>query len=272
MLAFRLLHIHDKIHDVKLNIKRREKQLFKPIIRIFQDADTLKELLPVISKYVAQRREANYNSLHAHIYRMVNDMIKSMNTSRLDSGDVWDYIKLNLPGAAVHGSRLSWDTSEFGIISHKKITETLQHVFGAKYSRSHGKRFLDFDLSKLYRLGKVYDLAIEVQVSKNGDSPEHERVTDVTDVTDVGHAQGLSSDVSDTESIEDEDKSSENYNKVLQNSEENTPENDSKEDAHPVHLSQVSQLAPEVEEDNTAKLREYDRLSALSFKKSREIK
>ena len=86
MLIARLLHFPEKIPDVKLNIKRREKQLFKPIIRIFQNAKTLDELLPVISKYVTQRREANFSTLHAFLYRAVRDMIKSRKTSQLESG------------------------------------------------------------------------------------------------------------------------------------------------------------------------------------------
>jgi hypothetical protein len=51
LLVYRLLHYHDKIPDIKLNIKGREKQLFKPVLRVFQNSETLKILLPVISNY-----------------------------------------------------------------------------------------------------------------------------------------------------------------------------------------------------------------------------
>ena len=60
LLVCRLLHFNEKIPDIKLNIKGREKQLFKPVLRIFQNTHALKELLPVISNYVVQKREANY--------------------------------------------------------------------------------------------------------------------------------------------------------------------------------------------------------------------
>jgi hypothetical protein len=36
LLVYRLLHFKDKIPDIKLNIQNREKQLFKPILRVFQ--------------------------------------------------------------------------------------------------------------------------------------------------------------------------------------------------------------------------------------------
>ena len=42
-----------KIPDIQLNIENREKQLFKPIVRIFQNSkEVLDELLPVISNYL----------------------------------------------------------------------------------------------------------------------------------------------------------------------------------------------------------------------------
>jgi hypothetical protein len=60
-------------------------------------------------------------------------------------------------------------------------------MFGAKSKKSHGVRKLEFDISKLQRLGKVYDLAIEVKVVRGGDdSFEQNRGSDWTDWTDVG--------------------------------------------------------------------------------------
>ncbi len=81
LLVYRLLHYKDKIPDVKLNIENREKQLFKPLIRVFQNTETLKELLPIISKYVRQKRESNANSLHAFLYRTIRELISAQKTT-----------------------------------------------------------------------------------------------------------------------------------------------------------------------------------------------
>jgi hypothetical protein len=40
LLIFRLLHHNDKILNIKLNLIAREKQLFKPILRVFEHTDT----------------------------------------------------------------------------------------------------------------------------------------------------------------------------------------------------------------------------------------
>jgi hypothetical protein len=96
LLAYRLLRFHEKIPDVKLNIKGREKQLFKPIIRVFQNTETLQELLPVITNYVTQKREANDASFNAFLYRAIIDIIKDQRTSTLPSRLIWNYIVSNL--------------------------------------------------------------------------------------------------------------------------------------------------------------------------------
>jgi hypothetical protein len=51
LLVYRLLHYNNKIPNIQLNIQNREKQIFKPVLRVFQNTDTLKELLAVISEY-----------------------------------------------------------------------------------------------------------------------------------------------------------------------------------------------------------------------------
>ena len=113
---------------------------------------------------MAQKREANYSTLYAFLYRAIRDLITDRQTTQLESGFIWDYIKSNLQGADVPGKALSYDTSEFGILSQKEITQTFEHIFGAKVKKTHGIKALVFDISKLKRLGKIYDLSTEVKV------------------------------------------------------------------------------------------------------------
>jgi hypothetical protein len=87
MLIYRLLHYHEAIPDVKLNISNREKQLFKPIIRLFHKTDAWKnELRFVVSKYISQRRRNNAESLNAFLYKLVKDLIVAQKTTQLPSG------------------------------------------------------------------------------------------------------------------------------------------------------------------------------------------
>jgi hypothetical protein len=124
LLLVRVLHFHSVIPDIKLNIKGREKQLFKPVLRLFQKTETLAELLPVISNYVIQKREANRGTLHAFLYRVIRDLITDRQNTQLQSSLIWEYIRANLQGAEIHGKPLSYDSSEFGELSQKEITDT----------------------------------------------------------------------------------------------------------------------------------------------------
>jgi hypothetical protein len=261
LLAVKLLHFHEKIPDIKLNIKRREKQLFKSVIRIFQNAKVLDELLLVISKYVTQRREANFNSLHAYLYRAVRDMIKSRQTLQLESSYIWNHITDSLQGADIPGKTLSYDSSEFGTITQKEIIQTLEHVFGAKAKRSHSKRMLHFDISKLQRLGKVYDLATEVKVIRDGDdSFEQNRVTDWTDWTHVGLGRYVTTNTDEREFN--------SPNGICER--ENHTDNSIVDSIHSIHPSHPSHPSPVPgERDKAAMLKEYDRLSALARKNSK---
>jgi hypothetical protein len=159
LLIYRLLHFKEKIPDIKLNIQNREKQLFKPVLRIFQHTETLRELLPVISKYVSQKRESNANTLHAFLYRLVKELVNTQNTYELESNIIWNMVKETLQGKDIPYKPQSYDTVEFGPISQKGIIQTLKEVFGAKPpDKRHGNsRALVFDKSKLERLSKIYD-------------------------------------------------------------------------------------------------------------------
>src|SRR5207245_5665802 len=98
LLIHRLLHFKDKIHDIKLNIKNREKQLFKPLIRLFCKTETQKKLLPVISNYISQKRERNSNTLHAFLYSIIKDLVKAQDTMVIESDVIWTTVKDTLHG------------------------------------------------------------------------------------------------------------------------------------------------------------------------------
>ena len=192
LLAYRLVHFHKVIPDIKLNIKGREKQLFKPVIRIFQNTETLNELLPVISNYVTQKREANDASFNAFLYRAIVDLIRDQRTAILPSRLIWDYISSSLEATEIPGRSLSCETSEFGVISQKEVTQTLEHVFGAKNKKTEGTKHLVFNTAKLQRLGKVYDLSIQVEVVTREESKSRDVRDDREDIgADKDSSKGL---------------------------------------------------------------------------------
>ena len=92
----------------------------------------------------------------------------------------------------IPGRSLSCETSEFGVISQKEVTQTLEHVFGAKNKKTEGTKHLVFNTAKLQRLGKVYDLSIQVEVVTREESKSRDVRDDREDIgADKDSSKGL---------------------------------------------------------------------------------
>jgi hypothetical protein len=170
LLIYRMLHFHEPIPDIKdLNIRNREKQLFKPLIRLFRNEPCLDEILQVISEYISKKRAARVDSLHAYLYRTMKILIANKKTMEFESKNIWDFIKNDLKGSEIKGKPMSYDTDEFGVLSQNAVVSILKDVFGAEPPRHRGSaNKLIFNKDKLDRLENIYNLELEIKVSGSG--------------------------------------------------------------------------------------------------------
>jgi hypothetical protein len=177
LLIYRLLHHNERIPNIQLNIKNREKQLFKPVLRIFQNTNTFTELLPVVSNYVNLKRQSKSNTIHAFLYDLISRLIKEHgNDATLNSSDIWIGLQNSLEGQLK--SALTFDSVEFGELSQKGIIQILKDVFDAKPPKHTAKqRQLIFNVDKLNKIGEKYK-DVEIKVT--------DKETDEIHETDVG--------------------------------------------------------------------------------------
>jgi hypothetical protein len=165
-------------------------------LRIFHNTTVQDDLLPVISKYVCQKREANANTLYAFLYRQIKTIIQREDNYEIESKSIWETLTDPeiLPGAFIPNKPLSYDSTDFGPISQKQVIEMCKDVFGAVKAKHHGSsRRLLFDKRKLDRLANIYELDLEIKVKENG--------TDGHVGTDVGLDRHL---VQEVQSIKSE--------------------------------------------------------------------
>lgn len=124
--------------------------------------------------------------------RIIKDLVMNDGNGKVEfaSRYLWDYIKANLQGEESPAKPLSYESLEFGTITQREISQTYEHVFGAKTKKVNGVRILSFDLTKLQRLSRIYDLNINIKVLKDGEAEEDsssEKSGSVgSDWTDVG--------------------------------------------------------------------------------------
>jgi hypothetical protein len=164
---FRLLHYKDKIPNIKLSIRNREKQLFKPVLRLFQGTNTFQELIPVISKFISDRREGKVNSYYAFLFRLVRDLINSQGSLELESSSIWNYLKTNVEYKEIPFKPQSIETVEFGVLSQKGVVQTLKEVFQAAPPKFHSNsRKLIFSQEIINRMAEVYEIDIEAIIQE----------------------------------------------------------------------------------------------------------
>lgn len=187
LLCYRLLHFNDKIPNIRLNIRNREKQLFKPVLRVFQGTRTFHDLLPVISKCINNRRENKVNSFHAFLFRLVRDLIKSQGTTELESSNIWTNLKMNVDYKEIPFKPQSIETVEFGVLSQKGVIQTLKEVFHAEPPKYHSNnRKLIFSTKIVDRMAEVYDIDVEIKIHEEGEEESESLRTLRTLRTHVG--------------------------------------------------------------------------------------
>jgi hypothetical protein len=256
LLAYRLLRFHDKIPDVKLNISNREKQLFKPILRLFQNTRTLNELLSVVSKFISQRREKIVNSLETNLYEIIIELINKQGLE-LESSLIWDTIKETIQGQEIPNRPMSYETLEFGTLSQKRITATLEQIFGAKRPKHKGEiRRLIFDQDRLRKLERKYSIQINVKVMTDKEGADGADWGGSSQYAHISHKN------TDTELARDDQGNNENLDNLDKNGQGFTSPNNSNTLTDRPKPPQSAPCAPN--------LKEYERRSKLSRKRSRE--
>jgi hypothetical protein len=148
---------------------------------------------------------------------------------------IWKTLTDVLTGEFNPNKKLSYDSSDFGIISRKEITQILKDVFGAKPSKRHGESSrLIFDKAKLERIGKLYDLSIEVKVVTTNNNGE-----DGYDGVDVGLDKHFVEHRNNQEKAESFTDTNKNYEDNNHNNKEITSRNERERTGQTVNPTQL---------------------------------
>ena len=134
---------------------------------------------------------------------------------------------------------------EFGEVSQKGIVQILKDVFGATKSKRHGDgRKLVFDVNKLERLGKIYDLSIDIQVDQ-----EDENGTHGTHGTLIGLDRHIGEETSEEEIVNNFDNNKGNNKEIILIDKQQQAEGPI---AGPKNVSQASQASQTLVESGDA--------------------
>jgi len=145
LLIYRLLHYNDPIPNVELNIKNRDKQLCKPLIRLFQGTRAEKEVTQSLSRLLKEKKERKANTIEARLHHAVTSLIEkeifsqnrelplhNQDIFKLAFTSIWTAFVEEVDGV-ISLKPQSIETTEYGTISQKSIVSILKSRFGAEY-------------------------------------------------------------------------------------------------------------------------------------------
>lgn len=173
LLIFRLVNYNKPIPDIQLNIKNRDKQVCKPLLRLFQNSNSVKEISTTLSKFISEKRDRKTQTLDARLFEIIRKLVNGRGP-KLSNHEIWESVKAGLEGSFNPAYPLSYESEEFGSISQKEITGILISKFGAeKRSIGHeGKRGLKFKVETLAKLESNYVKLDKIEIIKNADSAD----------------------------------------------------------------------------------------------------
>jgi hypothetical protein len=197
LFAYRLVHFGDPLPDIKnLSVKNREKQLTKPLLRLFQNAECSRnEIGKALADLVVKRRGVKQDTLDAKIYHVIKKLVEEgEGEGDEENGQVYKFTNTLIYTSVCEalegkyrneGKDQSFDTPDHGTVSHKRITSICIDKFGAsKDFHSGNTRFLTFYKDKLEKAKEAYELAEDLKLLIEEDEGSNRGAALALDTTD----------------------------------------------------------------------------------------
>ena len=111
MLVYRLLHFNDPVIDLNIGLKRRNRELCKPYIRLFYGTEVQKEIEQTFQTLVDLKNGRKAKSIEAILIPVIIDLVEE-NGTEVSSNVIWNYVTENLEGQFPYGSTNEYHIEE----------------------------------------------------------------------------------------------------------------------------------------------------------------
>jgi hypothetical protein len=258
MLVSRLIHFADPVIDLDIGLKRRNRELCKPYIRLFYNTAAQKEVEQTFQTLIDLKNGKKTRSIEAVLISVIINLVEKKG-NEIKSSEIWEYVIENLEGELVSANEYRTAYHSF---YKNTITKILEDKFGAEPPRhTRNGNVIEFDMDKLRKMQRSYNADTDIKIE--------------TRKKNILCEDGEGSEGSKDNALAFQDVSEDTK---IQKNTENLAQDRISEDSEiseafprvPSHLSHHSPVDLLSEKDKAARLKDYERLSALSRKKSKD--
>ena len=259
MLIYRLIHFKDPIPDIDINVQRRNKELCKPCIQLFYGALVQETIEGTFQIFLDIKNSKRARSLEAILIPVIIELVEREG-EEISSKRIWEYIQETIQGELYSSNE--YHIADY-VLYRSTVTKLLEDKFGAEPPK-HTKKgnVVIFNLDKLKKIQKSYDIDVDIKTTlKNAPKEDGEGGEGSEGYRQDANPSDGSKTVGNLD-IQEEKTENISGNKAIKELERS--ETFLQDHSHPSHPSPI-----ETKEDKAARIREYERLSALSQKKSK---
>ena len=167
LLIYRLVHFKDHVPDIETGLKRRNRELCKPILQLFQGStpEIQDEIKSMLEHFLAAKKQRKENTIEVALYPIIISLVSEHGTE-LPASHLWGTI---IRGNVIEGyyderRPNEFQTADYGTIYRNSITNIISDKFGAPRKHKEKGNVLIFDADKLVKIGKSYGLGTEIQL------------------------------------------------------------------------------------------------------------
>jgi hypothetical protein len=166
MLIYRLIHFNAPVQDIETGLKRRNRELCKPILQLFCNSskEIRMEIKSMLEYFLAIKKHRKENTVEVALYPIIANLVSEYGMeipasyiwNAIIAGDVTGYYDERKPN--------EYQTADYGNIYRNTVTNIICDKFAAQRRHKDKGNVLIFDIDKLQRLGKSYELEANIQL------------------------------------------------------------------------------------------------------------
>jgi hypothetical protein len=157
LLIYRLVHFDDPSIDLDSELAGRDKELCKPLLQLFYGTESYARISKALKTFLAKKNKRKKNvSIEPVLYGIIVEMVPKYGTT-ISVANIWDEIRSNIGGVYDEKKPNEYQTFDYDTIYKSTITKIIEGFGAEREHKKHGNVMI-FDMNKLVKAGKMYEL------------------------------------------------------------------------------------------------------------------